>query len=307
MLHMDIIKERLSREYNVETIFTAPSVIYLVKSKTAKLDQLQLGTNVPELVSSGLYKYILQKNGGISEQEETRIKTLNDAELAEKFKERLGLWFLVRSGADMPVMGLIEELREPLCDVEVVGPQEYAGVIMQLCQEHRGDIKGMEYLDTERVIRKYRMPLSELIIDFYDKLKSNTKGYGTMNYDFVGYESGDLVPLDIYINGEPIEAFRMIVHKDKAFYVGRDIVSKLKDLIPKHQFVIPIQAGIGTKMIARETISAMRKDVIAKCYGGDVTRKRKLLEKQKEGKKKMKAMGNVNVPSDVFMKMIHND
>jgi GTP-binding protein LepA len=183
----------------------------------------------------------------------------------------------------------------------------YSGEDMEIAFNSKFISEMLSNLDTERVIRKYRMPLSELIVDFYDKLKSNTKGYGTMNYEFVGYEAGDLLPLDIYINGDPIEAFRMIVHKDKAFYVGRDIVSKLKDLIPKHQFVIPIQAGIGTKMIARETISAMRKDVIAKCYGGDVTRKRKLLEKQKEGKKKMKAMGSVNVPSDVFMKMIQND
>lgn len=162
----------------------------------------------------------------------------------------------------------------------------------------------MEYLDAQRVIWKYNMPMGEIVIDFYDRLKSATKGYATMNYEFITYQRGDLVRLDMWINKEKVEAFSLVVHKDKAYAAGKNLVEKLKDLIPKHMFSIPLQAGIWSKMIARETISAMRKDVIAKCYGGDVSRKKKLLKKQKEGKKKMKQMGSVSVPGDVFMKMV---
>jgi GTP-binding protein LepA len=161
---------------------------------------------------------------------------------------------------------------------------------MELCQEYRGSLQNMEYIDDTRVLRRYVMPLGEIIVDFYDKLKSATKGYATMNYEFKYYGKSDLVKLDIYINGEIFEAFCMIVHKDKAYQVGRDIVERLKKYIPKHLFSIPLQAGVGGRMIARETIPAMSKDVLSKCYGGDVSRKRKLLEKQKEGKKRMKAM-----------------
>ncbi|HMT27480.1 MAG TPA: elongation factor 4, partial [Candidatus Absconditabacterales bacterium] len=165
----------------------------------------------------------------------------------------------------------------------------------------------MEYIDQQRILWRYHMPLGELIIDFYDRLKSSTKGYATMNYDFRRYQESDLVRLDVFINGDKIEAFSMGLHREKAYSQGDEIVTKLKELIPKHLFPIPLQAGIGSKMIARETISAMKKDVLAKCYGGDVSRKRKLLEKQKEGKKKMKAIGSVNVPNDIFMKMMQRD
>ncbi|MDR3168788.1 MAG: elongation factor 4 [Candidatus Peribacteria bacterium] len=176
--------------------------------------------------------------------------------------------------------------------------------MMALAQEYRGNLKSMEYLDETRVVRHYHLPMGEIIIDFYDRLKSATKGYATMNYDFKGYEPADLVKLDMFINNEKVEALTRVVHRDKAYYLGRDAVEKLKTLIPKQLFPIPIQAGLGTKIIARETISAMKKDVLAKCYGGDVSRKRKLLQKQKEGKKRMKAIGNVEVPTSVFIDMI---
>jgi GTP-binding protein LepA len=204
----------------------------------------------------------------------------------------------------MPDNGLIEEIREPLGNIEIVGPQEYAGSIMQLAQDYRGEMKGMEYLDANRVLWRYHLPMGEIIIDFYDKLKSNTKGYATMNYELNKYQPGKLIRLDIFVNGDRVESLSMIVHQDKAYHTGKSIVERLKELIPKHLFPIPIQAGIGNKMIARETISAIRKDVIAKCYGGDVSRKKKLLAKQKEGKKKMKAIGRVNVPQDIFIKML---
>lgn len=200
--------------------------------------------------------------------------------------------------------GMIEKIQEPLAEVEIIGPKEYAGNVMALAQEYRGNLKSMEYLDETRVVRHYHLPMGEIIIDFYDRLKSATKGYATMNYEFKGYEPADLVKLDIFINNEKVEALTRVVHRDKAYYLGRDAVEKLKTLIPKQLFPIPIQAGLGTKMIARETISAMKKDVLAKCYGGDVTRKRKLLQKQKEGKKRMKAIGNVEVPTSVFIDMI---
>ena len=186
--------------------------------------------------------------------------------------------------------GLIDEIWEPVSAVEVVGPKIYAGNIMALCQEYRGKLINMEYIDETRVVRHYELPMGEIIIDFYDRLKSATKGYATMNYEFKKYQPADLVKLDIYINNERVEALSRVIHKDKSFYLGKEAVEKLKTLIPKHMFVVPLQAGIGNKMIARENISAMRKDVIAKCYGGDVSRKKKLLKKQKEGKKKMKSI-----------------
>jgi len=204
----------------------------------------------------------------------------------------------------MICQGDTEKILEPMAEVEVVGPQEYAWFIMELCQDYRGTLKNMEYLDETRVVRKYEMPFGEIIVDFYDRLKSSTKGYATMNYEFKWYKESDMVKMDILINNEIMEAFSQIVHKNKAFYIGREITKKLKTLIPRHMFAVPIQAGIWSKMIARETISAMKKDVIAKCYGGDISRKRKLLQKQKEGKKKMKALWSVNVPGDIFIKMV---
>jgi len=229
---------------------------------------------------------------------------LEAEELSDEVVEQLKPWLVVKSGADMVEQGIIDEIWEPVSAVEIVGPEEYAGNIMALCQEYRGRLINMEYIDETRVVRHYELPMGEIIIDFYDRLKSATKGYATMNYEFKKYQEADLVKLDIYINGEKVEALSRVVHKDKAFHLGREAVEKLKTLIPKHMFVVPLQAGIGSKMIARENISAMRKDVIAKCYGGDVSRKKKLLKKQKEGKKRMKAIGSVNVPNDVFIKMV---
>ena len=298
MLHMDIVRERISREYNIETIFTIPTVIYLIKSKNFSLPQIKSGANVLSLIKSGLYKNI------IGEEDLEDINELTIQDLDPTIREFLQPWIIVKSGADMVDQGIIDEIWEPIAHVEVVGPEIYAGNIMSLCQEYRGKLKKMEYLDAERVVWHYELPMGEIIIDFYDRLKSSTKGYATMNYEFKGYEPADLVKLDIIINNEKVEALSWVVHKDKVYYLARDVVEKLKTLIPKHLFVIPIQASIGTKVVARENISAMRKDVISKCYGGDVSRKRKLLEKQKEGKKKMKALGNVSVPGDVFIKMV---
>jgi len=290
MLHMDIVKERLSREYNMETIFTIPTVIYLIKTKNLSIDQIKTWANITSLFKTWLYKQIL----GL---------TTNDED-AEKRKSELTPWLVVKSWSDMIDQWLIDEIREPVAAVEVVWPQEYAGNIMALCQEYRGRLINMDYIDETRVVRHYELPMGEIIIDFYDRLKSATKGYATMNYEFKKYQPADLIKLDVYINNEKVEALSWVIHRDKAYYLGKEVVEKLKTLIPRHMFAIPLQAGIGNKMIARENISAMKKDVLAKCYGGDVSRKRKLLAKQKEGKKKMKAIGSVNVPSDVFIKMV---
>ena len=290
MLHMDIVRERLSREYNMETIFTIPTVIYLIKTKNLSLDPIKSWFNIQNLLKTWMYKHILWSTTS-DEQAETR-------------REELTPWLVVKSWSDMIDQWLIDEIREPIAAVEVVWPQEYAGNIMALCQEYRGRLINMDYIDETRVVRHYELPMGEIIIDFYDRLKSATKGYATMNYEFKKYQQADLIKLDVYINNEKVEALSRVIHRDKAYYLGKEVVEKLKTLIPKHMFAIPLQAGIGNKMIARENISAMKKDVLAKCYGGDVSRKRKLLAKQKEGKKKMKAIGNVNVPSDVFIKMV---
>ncbi len=290
MLHMDIVRERLSREYNMETIFTIPTVIYLIKTKNLSLDPIKSWSNIHALLKTWMYKHIL---GSTTTHEE-----------AEKRKQELAPWLVVKSWSDMIDQWLIDEIREPIATVEVVWPQEYAGNIMALCQEYRGKLINMDYIDETRVVRHYELPFGEIIIDFYDRLKSATKWYATMNYEFKKYAPAELVKLDVYINNEKVEALSRVVHKDKSYYLAKDVVEKLKTLIPKHLFVIPLQVGIGSKMIARENISAMRKDVIAKCYGWDVSRKRKLLAKQKEGKKKMKAIWSVNVPSDVFIKMV---
>ncbi len=290
MLHMDIVKERLSREYNMETIFTIPTVIYLIKSKNFSLQQIKSWSNITTLLKTWLYKQILGSN------------TTNEEALQRK--EELIPWLVVKSWSDMIDQWLVDEIREPIAAVEVVWPQEYAGNIMALCQEYRGKLINMDYIDETRVVWHYELPMGEIIIDFYDRLKSSTKGYATMNYEFKKYQPADLIKLDVYINNEKVEALSRVIHRDKAYYLGKEVVEKLKTLIPKHMFAIPLQAGIGNKMIARENISAMKKDVLAKCYWWDVSRKRKLLAKQKEGKKKMKAIGAVNVPSDVFIKMV---
>lgn len=302
MLHMDIIKERLSREYGIETLFTTPTVAYLVKAKGFGDERFRSGRNVIEMVVSGLFIHVVNNfASGLSVEQ---YEDYSDHQLADTYTKELHDRLVVRSGSDMITKWDIDMIYEPIAEVEIVGPEEYAGAIMKLVQEYRGSLLSMEYLDQTRVVWRYEMPMGEMIVDFYDRLKSSTKWYATLNYEFKKYQYADMVTLDILINGEKVEAFSLIVHESKAYTIGSDIVERLKDLIPKHLFAIPLQAAIGTKVIARETISAQRKDVIAKCYGWDISRKRKLLEKQKEGKKKMKAMGNVNVPSDVFIKMV---
>ncbi len=303
MLHMDIIKERISREFNLETIFTTPTVVYLVKSKTPAVDKIKSWANITELAKTWYYRPILLANW-ISQQEIDKTKDFSVWEILEKYWNMLKLWMIVRAWSDIPEQWIIDEIYEPIWEIEIVGPQEYAGEIMKLCQNYRWEMQNMEHIDQTRVVWKYFMPMWEIIIDFYDRLKSATKGYATMNYEFKKYQQSDLVKLDIFLNWEKIEALSMIIHKANSMYQGRDIVKKLKELIPRHMFVIPVQAWIWNKMIARENIPALKKDVIAKCYGWDISRKRKLLAKQKEWKKKMKAMWSVNVPSDVFIKMV---
>ena len=207
----------------------------------------------------------------------------------------------------MPERGNIIWIKEPFIYTNIIVPSEFIGPIMELCQDKRGKYKSMEYIDEKRVNIHYYIPLSEIVYDFFDKLKSYTKGYASFDYEISGYETSDLVKMDILLNGEPVDALSMIVHKDFAYDRGRKIVKKLKELIPRQMFELPIQASIGSKVIARETISAMRKNVLAKCYGGDVSRKRKLLEKQKEGKKRMKMVGSVEVPQEAFLAVLSGD
>ncbi len=305
MLHMDIIKERLSREYDVETLFTTPTVAYLVKATWFKDERFQSGRNVIELIQSGLFIHILQNFSSrplLSDYMDRSSHVLVD-QYAKELHDRV----VVRSWADMIERGSIDHIYEPIAEIEIVWPEEYTWSIMELVQEYRGSLLSMEYLDETRVIWKYDLPMGEMVVDFYDRLKSTTRWYATLNYEFKKYQPADLVVLDILINSEKVEAFSIIIHESKAYSTGARICDKLKDLIPRHMFAIPLQAAVGTKVIARENISAMRKDVTAKLYGGDVSRKRKLLDKQKEGKKKMKAMGNVNIPWDVFIKMVTKD
>lgn len=252
LLHMEIIQERLDREFGLDIIATAPSVIYRIHMKDGKVIEVQNPTDYPDQT-------------------------------------------------------LIEFVEEPLVKASIMTPEAYIGQVMELCQEKRGVFETMEYLDKNLVQIKYILPLNEVIYDFFDALKSKTRGYASLDYDFYKYQRSDLVRLDILLNGEPVDALSLIVHEDKAYERGRKISSKLKEEIPKHMFSIPIQAAIGAKIIARETVSANRKDVIAKCYGGDISRKRKLLEKQKEGKKRMRSVGRVQVPQDAFLAVLKYD
>ena len=312
MLHMDIIKERLFREYNLDTIFTIPTVMYLVKSKNLSIHLIKSWMNYKDLIQTGLYQEILKRNDikllnhdkEILEHSEWITAVMIENPIFKKVAEILKPRIVVKSWSDMIDQGMIDEILEPIASVEIVGPEEYAWNIMSLCQEYRGKLTHMEYLDATRVVRHYELPMWEIIVDFYDRLKSSTKGYATMNYEFKWYNKDDLVKLDIFINNEKVEALTWVVHNDKAYYLGREVVEKLKTLIPKHLFAIPIQAWLGNKIIARENISAIKKDVLAKCYWWDVSRKRKLLQKQKEGKKRMKAIGNVEIPTDTFIKMV---
>ena len=252
LLHMDIIKERVTREFNIDLIMTAPSVIYEV--------------------------------------------ILTNGEL-----------LLVDAPNKLPDRSKIKEIREPYIKTNIFTPKEYIGSIMKLCQEKRGIYLNMEYIDTTRVNIHYELPLSEIVYDFFDKLKSYTKGYASFDYEIIGYKPSELVKMDILLNGEAVDALSVIVHKDFAYHRGRSVVEKLKESIPRQLFEIPIQAALGTHVIARSTVKALRKDVLAKCYGGDVTRKKKLLEKQKEGKKKMKQIGSVELPQEAFMSVLSMD
>ncbi len=252
LLHMEIIQERLEREYNLDLVTTAPSVIYHVIKTNGEMLTIDNPTNLPPAVE-------------------------------------------------------IDYMEEPMVDANIMLPTDFVGNIMELCQQRRGIYKDMKYLDSTRVSLHYEMPLNEIIYDFFDALKSRTKGYASFDYELCGYRKSTLVKLDILLNGELVDALSLIVHTEKAYERGRKIAEKLKEAIPRQLFEIPIQAAVGSKIIARETVKAMRKDVLAKCYGGDITRKKKLLEKQKEGKKRMRQVGSVEVPQEAFMSVLKLD
>ena len=249
LLHMEIVQERLEREYDLDLIVTAPSVIYKVN----------------------------MIDGSIT---------------------------MVDNPATLPDPQARESIEEPYVKVEIYAPNHYNGVLIELCQERRGIFKDMKYLSTERVTLIYELPLAEVVTDFFDQMKSRSQGYASMDYTLIGYRRDHLVRMDVLINGEPADPLTTIVHRDKAYNVGKALVEKLRELIPRHQFKIPIQASIGSRVIASTSISAMRKDVLAKCYGGDISRKKKLLKKQAKGKKRMKAMGRVDIPQDAFMAVL---
>jgi GTP-binding protein LepA len=249
LLHMDIVRERLEREYDLELLATMPSVEFDV--------------------------------------------TLTNGEELE-----------VHNPSDMPDPGTIAEIREPFIRASVIAPKEFVGAVMELAQERRGEHSAMHYLSPERVQITYELPLAEIVLDFFDQLKSRTRGYASLDYELSGMKPSDLVKLDVLLAGDPVDALSMVVHRDKAYVVGRALTDKLRRRIPRQQYDVPIQAAIGSHVIARETVKAYRKDVIAKCYGGDVTRKRKLLEKQKEGKRRMKQVGRVEVPQEAFLAVL---
>ena len=214
---------------------------------------------------------------------------------------------MVQNPSNLPPVAEIDHIEEPIVKADIMLPKEYVGPIMELCQQRRGTMLNMEYITESRVSLHYELPLNEVIYDFFDALKSKTRGYGSLDYEFVRYEKSSLVKLDILLNKELVDAFSMIVHESEAYDRGRFVCSKLKEIIPSHQFEVPIQAAIGQKVIARETVKALRKDVLAKCYGGDISRKKKLLEKQKEGKKRMRQFGTVEVPQEAFTAVLKYD
>jgi GTP-binding protein LepA len=251
LLHLEIVRERLEREFDLDLISTAPNVVYDVTLEDKKV-----------------------------------VRVTNPSEFPG---------------------GKIVEVREPIVKATILAPSEFIGAVMELCQTRRGELGGMDYLSADRVELRYTLPLAEIVFDFFDQLKSKTRGYASLDYEAAGEQAGDLVKVDILLQGEQVDAFSSIVHRDKAYAYGVMMVGKLRELIPRQQFEVPIQAAIGARIIARETIRAMRKDVLAKCYGGDITRKRKLLEKQKEGKKRMKTIGRVEVPQEAFIAALSSD
>ncbi|HYF15880.1 MAG TPA: GTP-binding protein [Phycisphaerales bacterium] len=277
LLHMDIIQERLEREGDVEIVQTAPTVSYHV---------LVRGTDT-----------VTGANGQALKPVDPESPYLREIPAGHQLLE-------VHNPGDLPSMSNIVEIREPICRLEIMTPKEYIGDILKLVMDRRGVYKSQSYVSASRETLQFEIPLAEIIYDFFDKMKGLTSGYGTMDYEVISYQADKLVKLDILINGDPVEALATIVHRDRAEHRGRQLCSKLKDQIPRHQFEIPVQAAIGGKVIARETIKAFRKDVLAKCYGGDVSRKRKLLEKQKEGKKRMKNVGAVTIPQEAFMAVL---
>jgi GTP-binding protein LepA len=249
LLHMEIIQERLEREYSIDLLATAPSV-----------------------------EYEVEKNDGT-------ILTIDNP-------------------SELPNPGEVSEIREPWTEVSILSPSQYIGTLMELVTSRRGELTNMEYLDEARVHLTFGVPLGELIVDFYDQLKSRTQGYASLDYHVTGYQAANLVKLDLLVNGQPVDALSMITHRDDAYYRGRDLVQRLRELIPRQMFDVPIQASIGSRIIARETVKAMRKNVLSKCYGGDVSRKRKLLERQKEGKQRMKMVGSVEIPQEAFLAVL---
>jgi GTP-binding protein LepA len=253
LLHMEIVQERLEREFGLGLIASAPSVEYIV------------------------------------------VLTAGRGEVAVDNPSRL------------PSVGEIEEIREPWVKVNVITPSSYIGPLMELATNRRGAFQDMEYVDPQRVMMKFEMPLAELIVDFYDQLKSRTQGYASMDYEEIGYRPANLVKVDVLVAGEPVDALSVIVTRERATSTGRRLIEKLKELIPRQMFEVPIQAAVGSNVIARETVRAMRKNVLAKCYGGDITRKRKLLEKQKEGKQRMKRVGSVEIPQEAFLAVLRMD
>ena len=252
LLHLEIIQERLEREYNLDLVTTAPGVVYKVFKTNGEVIELTNPSNLPDPSE-------------------------------------------------------IEHMEEPIVSAEIMVTKDYVGAIMTLCQERRGVYLGMEYIEESRAVLRYNLPLNEIIYDFFDALKSRSKGYASLDYELKGYQTSSLCKLDMLINKETVDALSFIVHSDSAYERGRKMCEKLKEEIPRHLFEIPIQAAVGGKVIARETVKAMRKDVLAKCYGGDISRKRKLLEKQKEGKKRMRQIGNVEIPQKAFMSVLKLD